>query len=197
MGTEEAHGYLLGTYARDKDAAVAALLLAELADEARAAGKSLHEVLDDCFWRYGCHQERTLAKVMPGADGMQQMQAMMSGLRQQPPTTVAGTVIVEVHDYLRHTVCQPADAHSTRPMTGVDAEVPASNLLVFHGDQGRVRAAIRPSGTEPKIKFYLFARETADESQDVTAAKQRLNLLLDQLERDLLTHADKVANLAK
>ena len=83
FGTEESHGYLAGTYARDKDAAVAAMLLAELAATVKAAGQTLHEKLDSLFWQYGYHAESQISVIMPGSQGMQQMAALMARFRSR------------------------------------------------------------------------------------------------------------------
>ena len=85
FGTEESYGYLAGTYARDKDAAVAAMLLAELAAQVKAEGQSLHEKLDALYWQYGYHAESQISVAMPGSEGMEQMTALMAKFRDEPP----------------------------------------------------------------------------------------------------------------
>ncbi len=175
FGFEEAHGYLAGTYTRDKDGAVAALLLAELAAECKAAGRTLHEQLDSLYLRYGCHQEKTVSMTLPGADGLVQMAAMMGCLRTTPPAQLGGLPVRQVHDY------------STRPLPLT------SDLLIFELDPPGNRVAVRPSGTEPKIKFYLFAAESPEESTDILASKQRLSARLAELEIDLLAAAGAAA----
>ena len=169
FGFEEAHGYLAGDYVRDKDGAVAALLLAEAAAEDRRVGRTLHERLDDVYRRVGCHVERTTALTMPGADGMARMQAIMRRLRSEPPRTIGGLNVIRVRDY---SAC---------------ADRPRADLLVFDLDGGN-RAAVRPSGTEPKIKFYLFTYDRPEHSQDLAAAKTRLNDRLAKLEADFLRY---------
>jgi phosphoglucomutase/phosphomannomutase len=176
FGFEEAHGYLAGTYARDKDGAVAAMLLAELAAECKAAGLTLHEQLDRLFLRYGCHLERTVSHTMPGADGLAKMKAVMQRLRSDQPRTLGGMPLKNLRDYL-----QP------------QGDVPKSDLLIFNLDPAGNRAAVRPSGTEPKLKFYLFAYDPPEQSADLPATKQRLTKRLAALESDLL----RAANSAK
>ena len=87
FGCEESHGYLVGTYARDKDAAVAAMLLAELAAQVKAAGQTLHQKLDSLYWQYGCHAERQVSVTMPGSEGMARIEALMAPLA---PGSAAG-----------------------------------------------------------------------------------------------------------
>ena len=181
MGTEEAHGYLLGTYARDKDAGIAAMLLAEIADEAKARGVTLHDCLNDCYRKYGCHQEKTIAKVMPGAEGMQRMQQIMEDFRSAAPSSIGGMAVVETRDYLQQTI--EVDGKRT-PLEG-----PASNLMVFKLEEQKAWAAVRPSGTEPKIKFYLFASANPEQSQDLDATKEALQQRLAAMENDFLAHA--------
>jgi phosphomannomutase len=151
FGTEEAHGYLAGTYARDKDGAVAAMLMAELAAARKAEGRTLHEELDRLYRKYGLHVERQVAMTLPGADGMIQMQAMMYRLRTSPPQMLAGAAVTNVRDYLTRT------------------DGPQTDLLVFETAEPGLYAAVRPSGTEPKIKFYLFGyADNASRLQQLT-----------------------------
>lgn len=169
LGFEEAHGYLAGDYIRDKDGAVAAMLLAELAAECKQAGRTLHGQLDEIYRVVGCHLEKTVPLTMPGADGMVRMQQIMNRLRSEAPREIGGLKVLGVRDYLN----RPAG--------------PRSDLLVFDLDGGN-RAAVRPSGTEPKIKFYLFTFEPPERSQDVAAAKKKLGDRLTALEADFLRY---------
>ena len=100
FGCEESHGYLVGSYARDKDAAVAAMLLAELGARLKSEGQTLHEKLDALYWQYGAHAERQVSVTMPGSEGMAQIKALMLRFRQDPPVSLAGLKIVRVRDYL-------------------------------------------------------------------------------------------------
>jgi phosphoglucomutase/phosphomannomutase len=174
FGFEEAHGYLAGTYTRDKDGAVAAMLLAELAVQCKLAGKTLHEELDRLFVEYGCHLERTISHTMPGADGLAQMKRVMDQLRSTPPSKLGGLVVQRVQDYLLPEI----------------TKVPASDLLIFDLLPAGNRAAVRPSGTEPKLKFYLFAAERPVPASELPAIKLRLAKRLNALEADLLAAAN-------
>ena len=102
LGAEESYGFLVGDHARDKDGAVAAMLVAELAARAKAEGLSIHEKLDALFRRYGCHAERTFSVVMPGSEGMDRMKSLMAMFRSGPPKELAGMKIARVRDYLRN-----------------------------------------------------------------------------------------------
>lgn len=169
FGFEEAHGYLAGPYIRDKDGAVAAMLAAELAAECKQAGRTPFDRLDALYRDVGCHLEKTVALTMPGADGMTRMQQIMQRLRTAPPAAIGSLAVVGVRDYLH------------RP------HGPKSDLLVFDLADGN-RAAVRPSGTEPKIKFYLLTYLPPAASQDVAAAKRTLGERLALLEADFLRY---------
>ena len=128
FGFEEAHGYLAGTYTRDKDGAVAAMLLAELAAECKSKGQTLHEQLDRLFVEYGCHLERTISHTMPGADGLARMKNVMERLRSRPPSKLGGLVVQRVRDYLLPEI----------------TKVPASDLIIFDLIPEGNRVAVRP-----------------------------------------------------
>ena len=202
FGCEESHGYLAGTHVRDKDASVAALLLAELTATLHAQGKTLHEQLDAIFCTHGCHLERQVAITLPGAAGMDRMREIMATLRTQPPAALGGLPVARVRDYGSLTTSTP-DAAAV-PFTGAkgdlvmfdlaDPAAPPASLTVADVAAGRFPAlancvAARPSGTEPKIKFYLFAAAAPCGETQLAAKKSALTQRLDALERDLRTLA--------
>jgi len=179
FGFEESHGYLKGTHARDKDAAVAAMLFAELVADLKARGKTVFQHLDDLYHRVGYYGERLINKVMEGREGVAQIQALMDALRKRPPGSVAGLGVAEVLDY---------KAHEVRKADGTTAPLPrpSGDLLIFHLDEPGTRFAARPSGTEPKIKFYLFARaEVGGDglARAMSAAEGRLDHIAADLEQ--------------
>lgn len=176
-GFEESHGYLKGTHARDKDAAVAAMLFAELAADLKARGKTVLQYLDELYRRVGYHGERLINKVMEGREGVAQIKALMAAFRSKPPTTVAGLKVGDVFDYQSHEV-RRADG-STSPLPA-----PSGDLLIFHLDEPGTRFAARPSGTEPKIKFYLFARSEVG-GDGLGPAMAGANRRLDRIAEDL------------
>ncbi|HZZ28645.1 MAG TPA: phospho-sugar mutase [Pirellulales bacterium] len=192
FGFEEAHGYLAGTYARDKDGAVAAMLLAELAAECKAQGLTLHQRLDALFLQYGCHLEKSINHTLPGADGLAKMKAVMDRLRNNPPRQLGGLDVLQVRDYLRQQALKAADSGQWSVVGDQKAldEVPPSDLLIFDLDPAGNRAAVRPSGTESKLKFYLFAYEPPEKSADLIATKERLRVRLAALEKDLLVASE-------
>jgi phosphoglucomutase/phosphomannomutase len=177
FGAEESHGYQVGTYTRDKDAAVASMLLAELAAHVKAQGKSLCEKLDDLYWQHGCHAERTVSVTMPGSEGMQRMVELMARFRQSPPATLGGLKIDRQRDYLNLTI---RSAGSSIPLNG-----PKGDMVMLDLAARGNYVAIRPSGTEPKVKFYMFAFEPAEQLADLEGAKRMLETRLDAIESDL------------
>ena len=177
LGAEESYGFLVGAHARDKDAAVASMLLAEIAARAKAQGQTLQQNLDELFRRYGCHAEKQLSLTMPGAEGMDRMNALMAGLRKQPPTTVGGLTVSQVRDYLTQTVLQPGGTR--RPLAG-----PKGDLLMLDLLPPGNYAAVRPSGTEPKVKFYMFAFDPPNPDADLAAVNKALADRLAAMEQD-------------
>jgi phosphomannomutase len=198
FGCEESHGYLAGTHVRDKDASVASLLLAELTASLKAQGKTLHEQLDAIFCTHGCHLERQVAITLPGAAGMDRMREIMATLRSQPPAALGGLPVARVRDYGSLSTSTPGAAAA--PFAGAkgdlvmfdlaDPAAPPASLAAADVAAGRFPAlancvAARPSGTEPKIKFYLFAAAAPCSHTQLTATKAALTQRLDALERDL------------
>jgi phosphomannomutase len=196
FGTEESHGYVAGTHVRDKDAAVAALLMAELTARLAAAGRTPHQLLDELFARFGCHCERQISVMLPGASGMERMREIMAALRATPPKAFGGLPVVRTRD-------QQALRTWTPGGTPEAYEGVASDLVIFDlaglpdagtGGPGRFpplgnAVAARPSGTEPKIKFYLFAVAEPCPEERLPAVKKSLETRLDAMERDLRTLA--------
>lgn len=187
LGAEESHGFLAGGYARDKDAAVAALLMAGLAARVKTAGRTLHQKLDALYWQHGCHAERTVSKTMPGSEGMARMQKLMAGFRQSPPKTLAGMKVRQTRDYQTMTV-RPSS--SSRPSGETPLEGPRGDMVVFDLAVDGNYVAVRPSGTEPKVKFYLFAYEPPEQLADLEDTKAQLAERLSQLQRELFALAE-------
>jgi len=178
FGTEESHGYLAGAHVRDKDGAVAALLLCELAAKLKAQGKSLHEKLDDLMWQHGAHAERTVSVMMPGSEGMVHMKSIMARFREFPPKVLARAKVQRVRDYLSQTQIEAGG--SVNPLEG-----PRGDLVMLDSGIRENYVAIRPSGTEPKIKFYMFAFEPAEQLANLDDAKETLQDRLDAMEAGL------------
>jgi phosphomannomutase len=185
MGCEESHGFLVGTHVRDKDAAVAAMLMAELAAHCKADGKTLAEKLDDLYWQHGCHAERTVSKTMPGSEGMTRMKQLMTRLRTELPESLGGMKIVAARDYLNQVTLAPGGGQ-----TKLDG--PKDDLVIFDLEKPGNYAAVRPSGTEPKVKFYTFAYEPAEQLANLEDTKAELEERLTGMEKDLAAVADAI-----
>jgi len=197
FGTEESHGYVAGTHVRDKDAAVAALLLAEQAARLKAEGRTVHERLDELYTRHGCHQERQINVMLPGASGMGRMKEIMAALRAKPPRSLAGLDVVRTRDQANLTTWTPGGTPSAYEGVKSDlvifdlAGLPDAGTVLTDGrfpPLGNAVAA-RPSGTEPKIKFYLFTVAPPGPATALHETKAALQARLDALERDLRTLA--------
>jgi phosphoglucomutase/phosphomannomutase len=177
-GTEESHGYMAGSYVRDKDGAAASMLLCELAAKLKASGQTLHEKLDALFWQHGVHAERTISVMMPGSEGMARMMEVMAAFRAAPPTELAGDRVAQVRDYERQVKIRAGGA--TERLEG-----PKGDLVILDLASEGNYVACRPSGTEPKIKFYLFTFTPPEQLANLDDAKQQLDERLLRMEADL------------
>lgn len=185
FGTEESHGYLVGTYARDKDGAVACMLMAQLAAKCKSEGLSLHQKLDQLYSRVGYHRERLSTIRMEGSDGMKRMKALMETLRTNGPQTIGGLPIVAVDDYL---------TQETRSADGTTVELdgPQGNLIIMQTEIPGNYVAVRPSGTEPKVKMYMFTYVPPTELDDLEASRSEMDQRLDAFDRDIRAFAETV-----
>ncbi|MFM8951872.1 MAG: phospho-sugar mutase, partial [Planctomycetaceae bacterium] len=193
FGCEESHGYLAGTHVRDKDASVAALLMSELTARLKAAGRTPHEALDELYAIHGCHQERQINIMLPGATGMDRMREIMATLRARPPASIAELDVVRTRDQASLTTWTPGGAPTT--YAGVTSDLVIFDLAGLPGagslaPDGRFpplsnAVAARPSGTEPKIKFYLFTAALPRPAAELPAVKRALQSRLDAMDRDL------------
>ncbi|WP_435005182.1 phospho-sugar mutase [Tundrisphaera lichenicola] len=157
FGFEESHGYLKGTHVRDKDAAVASLLFAELAATVKDRKQTILEYLDDLYIDVGHYGERQVNKTLEGREGVAQIQKLMAAFRANPPKSAGGLALTEVRDYKMHEVRAISGGGGTKPMPE-----PSGDILIFQTEAKGTRFAVRPSGTEPKIKLYLFARSDTE-----------------------------------
>ncbi len=183
--TEESHGYLVGTYARDKDGAVACLLMSQLVADLKSRQISLHQYLDQLFLQHGVHQEDLLNVQMEGSEGMAKMKLLMLAFRQNPPTTVGGLKVSAIRDYKA----------LTRNVIGGTVEsldAPSTDMVVLDLSEPGNYIAVRPSGTEPKVKFYFFSRLSPEESKDLATAKSRLKERLATYRSDIQAYAKAI-----
>ena len=161
---EESYGYLCGDHARDKDAVIAAMLIAEMAAYYRTKGMTLYDAMQDMYARYGFYMEQTLSIVMPGVSGLQRMADLMKELREQPLKEVAGTAVKDVRDLQSGIQTDLATGETT------EVELKGQNVLYYDLSDG-TSFIIRPSGTEPKVKVYIMANGATKEEADAKVAK--------------------------
>ncbi|MBR2846571.1 MAG: phospho-sugar mutase [Clostridia bacterium] len=177
LGFEESYGYLVGTYARDKDAVVASMLIAEMAAFYSLKGMSLYDALMELYEKYGTYRERLMSITLEGIEGVEKIKRIMAGIRNNPPKTVAGHTVNYFTDISART--------KTNLATGETASInlPKSNVLLFEMD-GEAWCAARPSGTEPKIKFYFGTRADSIEKAetDLDAMLSFIQNLIDTIE---------------
>ena len=185
-GTEESHGYLVGTYARDKDGGVASMLMAELVAKLKSRGETLSTYLDGLFKKHGLHRETLINLFMEGSEGMAMMTKLMASFRQSPPSELAGMKVVMVHDYQAGQTTVVSNGE-TQTLDG-----PTGNLIILQLAEDGNYFAVRPSGTEPKIKLYVFTRLPAEESGDLDVANDVLDDRMAKLESDVRAYADAV-----
>jgi len=156
FGFEESFGYLIKPFVRDKDAIQTVLLLAEVAAYYKSQGKTLYDGVQEMYRKYGYFTEKTIAKEFDGLDGKQKMAHIMDQLRTEPITELAGHKVIRHADYSTATQTE-ADGSTTQ------IDLPKSNVLKYWFDD-ETWLAVRPSGTEPKIKFYLGLVDTSEQA---------------------------------
>ena len=164
FGFEESYGCLVGTHARDKDACVAVMALCEAAAYYRLQGLTLVEQMKKIFEKYGFYKETLFTRTFKGADGSEKMKQMMDELRNNPPASVGEYQVLAVRDYKADTRTDCMTKEVTK--TGL----PKSNVLYFELERD-AWFCVRPSGTEPKIKYYAGVKgETNEEADTLLAA---------------------------
>ncbi|HNT40880.1 MAG TPA: phospho-sugar mutase [Tenuifilaceae bacterium] len=150
-GGEESYGYLCGDFVRDKDAVISCALFAEATAWAKEQGKSLYEVLAGIYREFGLYSEKQLSITLKGKEGLEEISRMMVGFRKNPPLQIDGLPVITIHDYLSQET-KDVPSGSRRPL-----QLPKSDVLQFLTADG-TKVSVRPSGTEPKIKFYIAIR---------------------------------------
>lgn len=171
FGFEESYGYLAGTYCRDKDAVVAAMLVTEMAADYKKKGMTLYDGLLGLYKKYGFYREKLKTLTFEGIDGIEKMNAIMDNFRSNPPKSFAGLNINKIWDVQKGTVTYTADGKTEK------LNLPVSNVLRFEMDNN-CWFAMRPSGTEPKIKFYFGVK-----AEDLSLADAKLDECIKEIEK--------------
>ena len=164
-GGEESYGYMLGDFVRDKDAVSACVLLAEMAAVAKDNGRTLYEEMTRMYAQYGLYKEDLISLTKKGQRGAEEIQEMMAGLRATPPATIAGQPVVELRDY------QTGIIRNLRTGSELATGLESSNVLQFILADGS-KISARPSGTEPKIKFYFSVKQPLKSHIDFELAER-------------------------
>ena len=178
VGSEESYGYLAGDFVRDKDAVMSCALIAETAAWARSKNKTLYELLLDIYLEFGLYVEALTNIVKKGKSGAELIAGMMQGYRESPPAELAGSRVVQIHDYQVSKTQNLLTGH-TCPIA-----LPKSNVLQFITEDN-TKVSIRPSGTEPKIKFYFSVKGSLETRKDYPAQKTKLEQKINTLKKEL------------
>ena len=177
-GGEESFGFMVGDFVRDKDAVTAALLACELAAEAKSNGSSFFNTLLNTYEKLGLFQEKLVSLVKKGKSGAAEIERLMEQFRSNPPKTLDGSVVTHLEDYAT------ATRHNLQSQEKETIPLPKANVLIFISEDG-TRVAARPSGTEPKIKFYVSVNTKLDSAENYRSIKevldQKINHILAEL----------------
>ena len=179
VGGEESYGYLVGEHARDKDAVVSCAMIAEMAAYYKEQGSSLYEALIELHRKYGLYLEKLVSIKKTGKAGAEEIKSMMQGYRDNPPSTLGGSKVTMIKDY----AASQAKNTDTGAVESID--LPSSNVLQFYTEDGSIVSA-RPSGTEPKIKFYCSVNQDISADDNYEALTGQLQNKIDALMNDLI-----------
>ena len=177
-GGEESYGFLAGDYVRDKDAVSACTMIAEATAWAKSRGKSLYEQLIDIYLEFGLYKERLVNIVRKGKEGADEIRVMMTGYRENPPKNINNSRVVKIDDYDNLT--------SINTATGIKSKInlQSSNVLQFFLEDGS-KISVRPSGTEPKIKFYFSVKTFLKDKESFETTLKLLDERIEKIITDL------------
>ena len=177
-GGEESYGFLAEDFVRDKDAVSACALLAEICAYAKDHGKTLYDILMDIYMEYGYSHEFTINVERPGKSGADEIQQMMKNFRSNPPKELGGSVIDVYKDFQSLEITKADGSKEKMDMPDT------SNVLQWFCTDG-TKVSVRPSGTEPKIKFYLEIKDTMNSASDFPACEQRAAVKIEAIKKSL------------
>jgi phosphoglucomutase len=177
-GGEESYGYLIGEHVRDKDAVVSAVLIAEMAAYYKDQGSSLYDTLLDIYQQHGYFREELVSVYKRGREGAEEIQQMLKSYRENPPEELGGSKVVTIKDYLEGRAKDLTSGEES------DIDLPSSNVLQFVTENGSI-VSVRPSGTEPKIKFYCSVNTELDDKDSYDSTAQKLEITIEEIIADL------------
>ena len=167
-GGEESFGYMVGDFVRDKDAVTSTLLAVEIVTQAKAKGSSAYQELLELYLKHGYYKEHLVSLTKKGIEGASEIKQMMTDARNNPLTEVCGSKVIKIDDY--------QSAVSKNPISGAEQviDIPKSNVLIYTTEDGS-KVALRPSGTEPKIKFYMSVNLPLNDLSYAKEVEQQLD----------------------
>ncbi|SFC11553.1 Phosphomannomutase [Zunongwangia mangrovi] len=177
-GGEESFGYMVGDFVRDKDAVTSTLLACEISAFLKAQGSSFYEKLLELYTTYGLYKEELISLVKKGIEGEQEIKQMLIDLREKPWETIDGEKVVLVEDY------QSSIATNQNDHTESEITIPKSNVLIYYTEDG-TKIAARPSGTEPKIKFYFSVNTSLESVSDFEEKNKELKEKISRIKAEL------------
>lgn len=178
-GGEESYGFLWEDFIRDKSSVSACCMFSELTAWAKDKGLSILELLDEIYLRYGYYADKGMNMVRKGREGAEEIKEMMRNFRENPPKELAGQTIVKILDYASLSSLDVASGKQSA------LEMPTtSNVLQYYTDGG-IKLSIRPSGTEPKIKFYICVKEPVSKREDLTKARQSAQTKIERITQEI------------
>ena len=177
-GGEESYGYMVGDFVRDKDAVTSTLLACEIASQAKADGSSFYKQLIDCYVAYGFYKEHLVSITKKGISGAEEIKQMLKDFKENPVAEVAGSKVLWIEDYNTST--------AKNVITGEERniDIPKSNVLIYETEDG-TRIAARPSGTEPKVKFYISTNAVLDSAQEYSEVAAILDAKIQRILKEL------------
>ena len=178
-GGEESYGYLVGDFVRDKYAVISAVMISELTLWAKQKGMTLHDVLAEIYEKYNFYSESLVSLVRKGMKGAEEIEELMRGFRNNPPLSIAGSKLIMIKDY------QSSEIHNLVSGEKDRIYLPKSNVLQFFLEDGS-KISIRPSGTEPKIKFYFSVKNELNSKLDYKKVENVLRKKLDLIVETLV-----------
>lgn len=178
-GGEESYGFLAEDFVRDKDSVSAISLMAEIAAWAKDKGMNMTEMIKDIYMKYGFSHEKGISLVRKGKSGAEEIIAIMKQFRENPPKEIAGSPVVTVKDFQSLTATDIKSGNETK------LEMPATSNVLQYYTEDNTKISIRPSGTEPKIKFYIEVHDTLKTTGEYNAVLERAEAKIEQIKKDL------------
>ena len=178
-GGEESYGFLAVDFIRDKDSVSAAALFAEIAAWCKDNGRTIYQMLQDIYVEYGFSKEKGISVVKKGITGAQEIQAMMDKFRNNPLKEIAGSKVITVKDYI------PLESKNTITGEVSKMDMPTTSNVLQYFTEDKTKVSIRPSGTEPKIKFYIEVHGKLASRADFSAVNEETDKKIEQICKDL------------